>query len=182
MLTVMGSIVNLADKEEHVASFKANLRQRLLSLARTHSMLSHAQFDGASLRTRIVEECAPYSGTMLDRIRFEGRDIRLNPQAAQTLGMAIHELVTNCLKYGALSTEDGVISTRTEMRGDRVLVEWQESGGPPVAPPSEFGFGMRVIRDLVQYELDAKVELDFRETGLVCRFDLPLDAVEHSME
>ncbi|WPZ35003.1 chemotaxis protein CheB [Thalassobaculum sp. OXR-137] len=182
MLTVMGSIVNLADKEEHVASFKANLRQRLLSLARTHSMLSHAQFDGASLRTRIVEECAPYSGNMLDRIRFEGRDIRLNPQAAQTLGMAIHELVTNCLKYGALSTEDGVISTRTEMRGDRVLVEWQESGGPPVAPPSEFGFGMRVIRDLVQYELDAKVELDFRETGLVCRFDLPLDAVEHSLE
>ena len=182
MLTVMGSIVNLADKEEHVTSFKANLRQRLLSLARTHTMLSHAQFDGASLRTRIVEECAPYSGSTADRIRFEGRDIRLNPQAAQTLGMAIHELVTNCLKYGALSTDDGVMSTRTEVNGDRVLVEWRESGGPPVTPPTEFGFGFRVIRDLVQYELDAKVDLDFRETGLICRFDLPLSAIEHSME
>lgn len=182
MLTVMGSIVNLADKEEHVASFKTNLRQRLLSLARTHSMLSHAQFDGASLRTRIIEECAPYSGQMVDRIRFEGRDVRLNPQAAQTLGMAIHELVTNCLKYGALSTETGVISARTESNGDRLLIEWAESGGPPVSEPTEFGFGTRVIRDLVEYELDAKVTLEFRENGLVCRFDLPLQAIEHAME
>lgn len=182
MLTVMGSIVNLADKEEHVGSFKKSLRERLLSLARTHSMLSHAQFDGASLRTRIIEECAPYSSHMVDRIRFRGRDIRLNPQAAQTLGMAIHELVTNCLKYGALSTETGVITASTESRGDRILFEWVETGGPPVAEPSEFGFGTRVIRDLVEYELGAKVELEFRESGIVCRFDLPLGAVEHTLE
>ncbi|WP_420563760.1 chemotaxis protein CheB [Thalassobaculum sp.] len=182
MLTVMGSIVNLADKEEHVASFKANLRQRLLSLARTHSMLSHAQFDGASLRTRIIEECAPYSGTMAERIRFEGKDIRLNPQAAQTLGMAIHELVTNGLKYGALSTESGMITARTETKDDRIIIHWVESGGPPVSTPTEFGFGMRVIRDLVQYELDATVTVDFRESGLVCHFDLPLEAIEHTVE
>ena len=182
MLTVMGSIVNLADKEEHVASFKTNLRQRLLSLARTHSMLSHAQFDGASLRTRIVEECAPYSAKMVDRVRFEGKDIRLNPQAAQTLGMAIHELVTNSLKYGALSTESGLISVRTESRGDRICVDWVEIDGPPVREPSEFGFGIRVIRDLVEYELGATVDLAFKPSGLVCRFDLPLEAIEHGIE
>lgn len=182
MLTVMGSIVNLADKEEHVASFKANLRQRLLSLARTHSMLSNAQFDGASLRTRIIEECAPYSAKMVDRVRFEGQDMRLNPQAAQTLGMAIHEMVTNSLKYGALSTESGVISVHTENTGDRMIVEWSEIGGPPVSAPSEFGFGVRVIRDLVEYELNAKVTLDFQENGMVCHFDLPLEAIEHSLD
>jgi two-component system CheB/CheR fusion protein len=182
MLTVMGSIVDLADKEENVASFKASLRQRLLSLARTHSMLSHAQFDGASLRARIIEECAPYSGKTAERFRFEGRDIRLNPQAAQTLGMAIHELVTNALKYGALSAEAGLISVTTDATSNRLAVQWAESGGPPVREPKEYGFGIRVIRDLVQYELDASVELEFRETGLVCRFDLPLDAIEHSLD
>lgn len=182
MLTVMGSIVDLADKEEHVASFKSNLRQRLLSLARTHAMLSHSQFDGASLRVRIIEECAPYSGKTADRFRFEGRDVRLQPQAAQTLGMAIHELVTNALKYGALSTETGMISVRTRRREDRMLVSWTETGGPPTSEPREFGFGIRVIRDLVEYELDAKVTLDFQESGLVCRFDLPLEAIEHTME
>lgn len=182
MLTVMGSIVNLADREETIASFKDNLRQRLLSLARTHSMLSHAQFGGASLRERIVEECAPYSGAMVERLRFEGSDIRLNPQAAQTLGMAIHELVTNALKYGALSTEEGRITAGVRSSGERIVVEWSESGGPPVCVPKEFGFGVRVIRDLVEYELGAEVAVEFRPSGLYCRFDLALSAVEHVID
>ena len=182
MLTVMGSIVNLAGKEEHVASFKENLRQRLLSLARTHSILSHSQFNGASLRTRIIEECAPYSGKMVERIRFEGPDIRLNPQAAQTIGMAIHELVTNCLKYGPLSTESGLITARTSNENGRYLIDWEESGGPPVVPPTEYGFGVRVISDLVEYELDAKVVLEFPKTGVRCRFDLPVAEIEYVTE
>lgn len=177
MLTVMGSIVNLADREEDIARFKESLRQRLLSLARTHSMLSHAQFGGASLRERIVEECAPYSGEMVDRLRFEGKDVRLNPQGAQTLGMAIHELVTNALKYGALSTDEGVITAGIQETADRIVVEWSESGGPPVSEPTDFGFGVRVIRDLVEYELGAKVAVEFRPAGLYCRFDLPLEAI-----
>jgi len=178
MLTVMGSIVSLADKEEEVATFKANLRQRLLSLARTQSMLSHAQFRGASLHDRILDECAPYARNSADRVTFTGEDLQLRPQVAQTLGMAIHELITNAVKHGALSVEEGQVAVDATVEHDRTVITWRESEGPSVTQPTSLGFGTRIIKDLVEFELSAEVTMAFDPEGLVCRFILPKDAIE----
>jgi len=91
----------------------------------------------------------------------------------------LHELVTNAAKYGALSTGDGRVSVRWHplLNGDadvRLRIEWQETGGPAVQASERSGYGMEVIRGLLPYELDGKVDLAFASEGLRCRFDIPL--------
>jgi two-component sensor histidine kinase len=93
--------------------------------------------------------------------------------------MVFHELATNAAKHGALSTPDGrvaVLWCRLQ-NGDadaRLCVEWQETGGPAVRAPGRCGYGMEVIRGLLPYELDGKVDLAFAPEGVRCRFDIPL--------
>jgi two-component sensor histidine kinase len=110
------------------------------------------------------------------------RDIRLNPKAAVALGMAVHELATNAVKYGALSRATGRVAVRTCVTGSdsdpTLVVEWTESGGPPVSPPKRRGFGGRVLQQGLAGELDGEVQIDYRPEGLSCRMKLPMHALE----
>src|SRR5262249_34749328 len=112
------------------------------------------------------------------------RDIRLNPKAAVALGMAIHELATNALKYGALSAAEGQITVRSRVESRetdrRLVIEWIESGGPPVAKPTRRGFGARLLEQGLAGELAGKVRLDYFSSGLVCRMELPMQGLEPS--
>jgi two-component sensor histidine kinase len=94
--------------------------------------------------------------------------------------MAMHELTANAMKYGALSDDRGRIIVewggQTDARGERLVLEWRESGGPPVVPPARRGFGSRLIERGLASELGGEVSLRFDPDGLVCRIDAPMAA------
>jgi len=106
-----------------------------------------------------------------------GEDLRLKPKSAVALSMALHELGTNALKYGALSAAGGTVEVRWSASDGRFRLCWQETGGPPVAPPSHRGFGSRMIERGLAAELQGEVRIDWRPEGVVCIIDAPLDAI-----
>lgn len=110
----------------------------------------------------------------------EGPAIRLAPKTAVTFAMAMHELCTNALKYGALSAPDGRIEVRwtidEDAQGKRLRLKWEEKQGPPVQPPARRGFGSRMIERALASELGGEIKLEFRPEGLVCSIDAPVPA------
>src|SRR4051812_14638841 len=107
-----------------------------------------------------------------DRLHVSGRDIRLTPRMALALAMAFQELATNAVKYGALSNDTGEIEigwkTARKARPQRLRLRWEETGGPPVAPPQRRGFGSRLIERSLAQDLGGEVRIDFAPTGVVC--------------
>jgi len=108
--------------------------------------------------------------------------VRLSPKAAVALGMAVHELATNAVKYGALSADAGQVTVRAQLFGTggdrRLILEWIESGGPSVTKPVHRGFGGRLLEQGLAGELAGEVQLNYDPAGLCCRMDLPMDALE----
>ncbi len=95
--------------------------------------------------------------------------------------MALHELATNAGKYGSLSIPEGLVTVTwtTHMKGQRpwLLLQWTETGGPAVEPPTRRGFGSRLIDEGVPYELDGEVALAFPHSGVTCTIDIPLEVI-----
>jgi len=115
------------------------------------------------VRTALAPFCAP------ERCRTEGPNLKVTPQTAVTLALALHELATNASKYGALSVENGRIDVTWSHEDGRFNMVWQEFGGPAVRAPTSDGFGMRLIKRSLAAELRGSVDIDFAETGLRCR-------------
>lgn len=116
------------------------------------------------------------------KAEIDGPEVTLSAEAGQAIAMVLHELVTNAAKHGALSAREGRVSVRWHwpLNGnehDRLVIEWEESGGPPVRAPSRTGFGRSVIGDLIPYELGGRVDLAFARDGLRCRVEIPSDCV-----
>jgi two-component sensor histidine kinase len=156
------------------------LEGRILSLSKTHDLLSRDDWGGASLRTVLENELAPFRDDQAHRFGLQGADIDLLPRYVLALGMTVHELTTNAAKYGALSTEAGRVDVAwnvivAESGARRLAMEWRESGGPAVQEPSKRGFGTRLITGGVSRELGGTVRLDFAAEGLRCTLDVPLD-------
>ena len=152
---------------------------RLAALARSHNALAENGWQGAGLYRLVADAVAAYRSENGMRVTLGGPDVHLTPRAAQSLGLALHELMTNAAKYGALTAVDGAVDVGWSLQGDgaaaRLVVVWRESGGPPVeAPPSRSGFGTRLIELTVAVELDGRLDLDYRRSGLVATPDLPL--------
>jgi two-component sensor histidine kinase len=104
----------------------------------------------------------------------------LSADAGQAMGMVIHELVTNAAKYGALSSPSGHVSVQwyRKLNGSaKLVVIWQELGGPRVECPKQAGYGTSVVRDLIPYEFGGTVEFAFAHEGVRCRLEIPLDRV-----
>jgi two-component system CheB/CheR fusion protein len=124
-------------------------------------------------------ELAPYRAEREKNITVGGEeDVLLTQKTTLTLAMALHELATNAAKYGALSTPNGrvdvhwsVANTREE---PRLLIEWIETGGPRVKPPTRRGFGSQLIERTVAYDLQATVKRDFPAEGVRCTIEFPL--------
>ena len=152
------------------------LEARILALSKTHDLLTREDWSGASLREVLENELSPYR-TGGDQIRLDGPDVSLSPREVLALGMTIHELTTNAAKYGALSVREGRVRVTWSLApGARHLrFRWEESGGPPVQPPTRVGFGTRLIAGGVRRELAGTVDLAFEPQGLQCRIDVPLD-------
>jgi two-component sensor histidine kinase/CHASE1-domain containing sensor protein len=156
---------------------RTSFEARLLALSETHNLLTREHWRGASLRELAEMELAPYLGTS-PRATIEGEDLLLSPETALSLAMALHELITNAVKYGALSNAAGQVRIawrRCDEAGEPWLsLHWTESGGPQVLPPSRRGFGSRLIESGLKRQLRGRVELSFPPEGARCRIDLPL--------
>ncbi len=153
---------------------------RLQGLAKTNDLLTSASWKGALLRDVLRNELDPYQDSLRQRIRLRGPEIELKPGAVLALGLAIHEMATNATKYGSLSVAEGRISVMWAITGGAnplLLVEWVESGGPPVKPPQRQGFGTKLIQRGLAQQLGGEIKLDFAPAGVHCVITFPLHAV-----
>ena len=171
-LTAMSTDVRSPD----VQNFMQDLNGRIQSFARAHTLLSDSEWRGGDMRTLVAEELSAYG--LDSSIHIDGPPVRLRPPAAQTLAMALHELATNAAKYGALRSSDGRIDLKWSVEDGRLLISWNESGGPQVAPPTRRGFGSQVIQDMLAHEMRADVEMDFAPEGLRVRISSPIEEVQ----
>ena len=166
----------------HPSLFDDTFLARILALAGAHELLTEASWEGASLAEvihRTLKVHAPAGQAA--RVRFSGPTIRLGPNAAVTMNMAFHELATNAVKYGALSTDEGRVDVewsvvKTEVERPVLALDWRESGGPAVAAPTRRGFGSRLIEQGLARELEGECKLVFAADGLSCHLRLPLSA------
>jgi PAS domain S-box-containing protein len=166
--------------DDGFASARNAFEARLFALARGHDVLTRENWESASLEKIVNEAFAAYrnrpSGD--DVFEIEGEDLRVTPSMALSLSMALHELCTNALKYGALKTPGGRVriswTTTSASNGNRLYMLWKETGGPPVTPPAHKGFGSRLIERGLARELNGTVELAYEPSGVVCTIDVPL--------
>jgi chemotaxis family two-component system sensor kinase Cph1 len=111
-------------------------------------------------------------------VTFDGPEVALKPEAAQNLGLALHELAANAAKYGALSVPDGRVAIHTALEssspGRTLVLHWTETGGPAVTPPERRGFGSVVIERSICHDLDGEASLEFDRDGVRCVIRLPL--------
>jgi two-component sensor histidine kinase len=170
-LALAQSIVRLT-RGENVKAYVQAVEGRISALARVHTILSLSSWQGAEIGKLVDEELAPYSTG--DQIAFGGSDIQLQPATAQTLALALHELVTNSAKYGALSTLSGRLSIKWEIQGDLLQMVWEERDGPLVEKPASRGFGTRSVIASIESQLGGQAEFDWRSEGLICRLSVPL--------
>lgn len=147
---------------------------RLAALASAHNLLTERSWESADLETIVSSSLEATAGTDSSRYSLSGPPVVLQPQAAVTLSMVIHELCTNALKYGALSNDNGIIeiewSIRTQGENSVLVLDWTERGGPKVGEPERRGFGSRLIERGLSGP-DGRAELDFKPEGLHCRIE-----------
>ncbi|MET0528397.1 MAG: PAS domain S-box protein [Microvirga sp.] len=147
---------------------------RLLALSKAHDLLTRENWSGADLSQVVAEALAPYHR---DRFEIGGPDVRVIPRMALALTLALHELATNAAKYGALSVPTGRIAVLWQVRpGDppHLIFRWQERGGPLVSPPTQKGFGSRLIERSLALELAGEVKITYDPAGVVCEVCAPL--------
>jgi two-component sensor histidine kinase len=168
--------------EESRPKLKA-FEERLFALARAHDVLTRENWEGAKLHEIITEVLEPYRRLAGERFEIRGPRQRLNPSMALPLAMALHELATNASKYGALSVPRGRVSihwTLTSGDSPTLILEWRESHGPSVLPPTRRGFGTRLIERSLASDLGGHVRLIYDPSGVICRVEAPLK--EHGRE
>jgi PAS domain S-box-containing protein len=170
-LALAQSIVRLT-RGDDVKAYVQAVEGRISALARVHTILSLSSWQGAEIGKLVDEELAPYATS--DQIAFCGAHIQLQPATAQTLAMALHELVTNSAKYGALSTLSGRLSIKWNIEADVLQMVWEEKDGPVVEKPASRGFGTRSVIASIESQLGGHAEFDWRAEGLVCRLSVPL--------
>lgn len=154
------------------------IESRLMALSDAHDILTRQNWKGAGVEDIVRAAVAPYQQDDIERFSFEGPVVVLDPRRAVALAMALHELCTNAIKYGALSVSGGRVGfhwtcEQVEHRLTLTL-SWQESGGPPVHAPSGRGFGSRLIERGLKHDLGGESQLFFEAGGVRCRIVMPL--------
>jgi two-component sensor histidine kinase len=153
------------------SAFRETFEARLLALSATHDLLTATSWRSADLRDVARLEFRPYDP---DRYVLDGPEVSLSPSEALALGLLFHELATNAVKYGALSSPTGCVEVRWSVDAGLLTLMWRERGGPPVKPPTRRGFGSRLIERSLRGDMRGEAVLDFAPDGLLCRVRLPL--------
>jgi PAS domain S-box-containing protein len=171
-LALVQSIIRLTkanDQQAYIAAVEGRIR----ALSKAHNVLAQSRWQGANLQRLVEEEFAPYKTGDPGRIKASGPEIVLQPAAAQSLALALHELTTNAAKYGALSSLAGKLAVAWDLKDGDLFLNWTETGGPSVTEPATYGFGSRIIRTSIERQLGGRITFDWRQDGLRCEFAVP---------
>jgi two-component sensor histidine kinase len=179
LATVQSIAMQTLRNSPEIGTARRLLDERLVALSKAHDVLTRERWEGASLAKIVENSISIYSGQAGNRFEVEGPDVWVPPNYALAFALALHELCTNAIKYGALSNETGSVRIAWAVagtNGTRTLrVRWTEIGGPTVSPPKQRGFGTRLVVDGLRQDLAGNVQIDFNPTGVVCEIDAPLN-------
>jgi len=171
LLSIVQSMANqVARQTKSFDDFYAGFSRRLCAFGETHDLLVERDWHGADIRDLIRTQLAPFHNLSDNSVLIEGPELKLNPKAAEQIGLAVHELGTNAVKHGALSEPTGVVKIRWEQEAGRpnplLRIIWKEVGGPPVERPERQGFGDVVLTRLVPTSLQGTASLEFEPEGV----------------
>ncbi len=155
-------------------SARRDFENRIIALSRAHNLLSARAWVSIDLSAVAEQQFAAYEA---GRISVEGPKVVLNSKATIAVAMLFHELADNAIKHGALSTPEGGVSVGWRLEqdgeGERLTIEWNESGGPLVATPSRKGFGARMLERVALGELGGRLTVDYAPEGFFCQIGIP---------
>lgn len=175
---VMSISTRTLSSEDTLDGFHKAFTGRIQALAATHNLLADRSWSNLRLKDVITSEFAPFVEQSAGRVHMHGLDLSVAPRAAIAVGLIVHELTTNAVKYGALSNDAGAITiTALETQPDSQSIEfmWTERGGPRVDQPKRRGFGRTVIARSLQYSPHGSCELLFEPEGVTCKFAIPIE-------
>ena len=176
LLAVVQAVAQQTARAGDPATFVERLSERIEGLAASQDLLVKNAWQGVEMAELIEAQLAHFEDLIGTRVLIDGPAARLTPAAGQAIGMALHELATNAVKYGALSNREGRVHISwqvTTAQNPAFLMSWLEEGGPKVTPPSHKGFGQMVIGQMLEVAVDGTVEFDYRESGLSWKLNAP---------
>lgn len=180
LATVQSIVWQASRSNSDPRAIREAVESRLFALSRSHNLLTRENWHSAGLLDVLHDALEPFgvSDGQAERLVISGENIRLSTKAALALGIALNELATNAVKYGAFSNDKGSIRIDWTIEptpdGRLLVLSWREKDGPPVAQPLRKGFGSRVIERGLTHELEGTVQLDYRPDGLICTMNIPV--------
>jgi two-component sensor histidine kinase len=176
---VQALITQTVTGDRSVKDYRGVLLERVRALAAAESLVFEERGDIADPRRIAAAILRPYRDDRSAAFVVNGAKTRLNARKGRIFGLALHELATNALKYGALSAPAGRVTLRWDVErhadGPCIVLSWEETDGPEVSPPKRRGFGSRLLEDVVSHELGGTATLHFRRTGLFYRLAFPAE-------
>lgn len=181
IVAVTQSLVNQTLRDGvSITEARDSLNQRLAAMGGAVDLLLRNDWQPGSLRA-MIQTALTYPVDCRDRIRCDGPDLQVGSAAVMALTLALHELQTNAIKYGALSSPDGIVELFWKVMdgpsGQRLWMQWAEHDGPPVQPPEKQGFGTRLISKATGHTLGGEVELEYTPTGLSWFLIAPIERI-----
>ncbi len=172
---IKGLINQSKDDAKSISEFTEIVGGRVHALAQAHDQITNENWGPASAQDLIFTEAKAYLDEKNPRVSVTGPDPLITPPAYTTLALVIHELMTNSIKYGALSEVAGRVEVSLSRQIDDALdIKWVEIGGPPIqAPPVRKGFGTTIIERSVPFELNGDAQLSYKTSGLEASFMIP---------
>ncbi len=183
ILTLVQAMMRqLARQEGTMEDFQRAISARLQGLGKSIEALASEQWVGVPLKRLITIQMEPFAEAA-DRVELEGDDFPLRAEAVQNLGLVLHELATNSLKYGALSVPQGKVQVRWQQDdptdpASLLRLTWEEFGGPPAIEPSRTGFGTTIIKRHAAAAFGGQVDIQYRASGFLWTLIAPREAFE----
>lgn len=176
---VRALVTQSKDTATTIEEFSTVLGGRIQALARAHDQITNLNWAPVALKALVESEAGAYLGARAGRIRMDGPEVALDPKAFATLALVVHEMMTNSAKYGALADSTGQVEVNWKLdQGSGLVIDWKESGGPPVQPPTRRGFGTTIIERSVPFDLKGDAEIRFDLLGVQARFVIPANYVQ----
>jgi two-component sensor histidine kinase len=172
MLSVVSAIAHRT-AAKNPQDFVERFSQRIQALSANQDLLIRNEWKGADVEDLVRAQLAHFASIIGSRIVVRGPRLRLKPESAQAIGLALHELATNAWKYGALSTNKGRVHIWWQAAANMFTMSWAENEGPPVVAPTRRGFGSTVINTMAKYSLGGEVAIYYAPSGLMWQLTCP---------
>ncbi|KQN77849.1 PAS domain-containing protein [Devosia sp. Leaf64] len=173
LATVQSVVSQSLRSDGNIEDIRTTVIERINALGRSQDILTGKRWDIAGIRDTVTRAIEPFNQS--GRIHFFGADIEIGQNASGALTMALHELATNAVKYGALSNDNGRVRIEWAQTSHELVFTWTESGGPEVQSPKRSGFGSRMIERALASTIRGEATIDYRTPGIVFTMHAPVE-------